>query len=193
MLLLRGIDVTLVNSQGQRAKDVTNNEQLRSRIIWYENNAQALKQDEKVTDKPIITIKEESEQEAEDEDPGNSSFTASPRTELAPTGKLNLSAQNDSATNLSGPQLSSLAASPDDRSESKRLSEKESYQQDLGMEAVTEKSVLTMPPFLANLSAAASQGKASQGFGTRESTRQTPMAKITRRLRAISGDSQDAT
>lgn len=39
LLLLRGIDVTLTNEKGQRAKDVTTNEQLRSRIIWYENNA----------------------------------------------------------------------------------------------------------------------------------------------------------
>lgn len=87
LLLLRGIDVTMANEKGQRAKDVTTNEQLRSRIIWYENNATGQRQDDRVMEEPINTIKEESEQDGEDEDPGYSSLTGSPRNEASQAGK----------------------------------------------------------------------------------------------------------
>lgn len=151
-----------------------------------------------MTEEPINIIKEESEHDAEDEDNGNSSYTASPPNDmssrLAQAGKFaHSSAQNDSVTNLSGRQLSSLAASPEERSEIKKACEKDAEEQELGLETIAEKNPPALP-FLANLSANASQGRASQVSASREgSMRQTPMAKITRRLRAISGDSQDTT
>lgn len=92
-----------------------------------------------MTDKPINTIKEESEREAEDEDNGTSSYTASPPNELAQAGLstfANLSARNDSATNLSGKQISSLAASPEERSALKKASERDADHLELGLETV---------------------------------------------------------
>ena len=123
-----------------------------------------------MTEEPINTIKEESEQDAEDEDPGYSSLTGSPRNEASQAGKYaNLSGQNDSATNLSGQQLSSLAASPEERSEIKRASLRDGEQQEPSSEAVGNKDLLPLPPFAANLSGLQpSQSSASRASVTRE-------------------------
>jgi len=118
-----------------------------------------------VTDKPINIIqediREESEHEAEEDDRGNSSFTASPPNELQPGGglagsrnlQMDTAGQNDSTTNLSGNWISSLAASPEDRSELKKIGDRDVEEQPPGIDTQAEKNQQNLPPFLASLSA----------------------------------------
>lgn len=72
MLLMKNIDTTIQNVNGQRAKDITKSKHILEILAWHEQNKTA--PEEKITDN-VPAIKEEEENE---DDGMSSNFTPSP-------------------------------------------------------------------------------------------------------------------
>jgi hypothetical protein len=79
MLLMHNIDFTLANQNGLKAKNATESRKILDIIAWYEANMSKTEQEnERVPDVAVIQEIPEDGEDGEEEEPADSSYTASP-------------------------------------------------------------------------------------------------------------------
>jgi|TARA_B110000285_G_C15133317_1_gene625124 hypothetical protein len=79
MLLMHNIDFTLANQNGLKAKNATESRKILDIIAWYEANMSKNEQEnERIPDVGVIQEIPEDGEDGEEEEPADSSYTASP-------------------------------------------------------------------------------------------------------------------